>query len=339
MYLKSLDMSDDHTVGKPQDYAPFRQLAIDSSDLARLSNLRPMIVARDTILLWLEIILAWTICAIWTEWWIVLGAIPLIGTRIYALFIIGHDGIHRRLFYHVRANDLWNDLFILGSVGLITRINRANHIHHHWTLGRIDDPDRYKYTHAGRETSAMVFAKLTGLPFLIRAIENVFKRSAQKPPVFPTNRTRGYIPRDILIIFSWQFALIAGLSAMIGWWAFFVLWIIPVYVFAYTADISRVFFEHSCIEDDAVADRKMRLITYYAPYWERVILAPMNMNYHAAQHLWPSVPYYNLAKADHLLRTSLCRDYRLVWRRSYLVYLVTYLRSLPARRLQAIAKS
>jgi len=49
----------------------------------------------------------------------VLLAIPVIGNRYYALFIIGHDGMHRRLFPHIKRNDFWNDLLVLAPIGAI----------------------------------------------------------------------------------------------------------------------------------------------------------------------------------------------------------------------------
>jgi fatty acid desaturase len=63
------------------------------------------------------------------------------------------------------------------------------------------------------------------------------------------------------------------------------------------------------------------------------LLAPMNMNYHAAHHLWPSIPYYNLPVADREIR------YRpeaagLEWRGSYFAYLLRYWLRLPLAECQ-----
>jgi fatty acid desaturase len=58
-----------------------------------------------------------------------------------------------------------------------------------------------------------------------------------------------------------------------------------------------------------------------------MIFAPHNMNYHMAHHLWPSIPYYNLPAADALVRESEIvkrGDDRLVWRKSYIGYMVAY---------------
>jgi fatty acid desaturase len=70
------------------------------------------------------------------------------------------------------------------------------------------------------------------------------------------------------------------------------------------------------------------LITFLSNPVERVFLAPLNMNYHAAHHLWPSIPYYNLARADCEIR-NLPAAAGLEWRGSYTGYLLRYFRLLP----------
>src|SRR5262249_35456749 len=136
-----------------------------------------------------------------------------------------------------------------------------------------------------------------------------------------------YTARDLAVIGCWQAALIAGLSLAIGWWAWPLLWLTPIYVFTFLADNLRSFAEHSHPESDAAADQH-RLITFVSNPLERLFLAPMNMNYHAVHHLWTSIPYYNLPQADQELRGQSAAA-GLEWRRSYLGYLWRYGRALP----------
>jgi fatty acid desaturase len=105
------------------------------------------------------------------------------------------------------------------------------------------------------------------------------------------------------------------------------MWLVPVYFFTYLGDSIRSFAEHSHPEADDLADEH-RLITDVSSPVERMFFAPMNMNVHAAHHLWVSIPYYNLPKADALMRAHpLARD--LEWRRSYVGYLIRYALALP----------
>ncbi len=306
-----------------QTYAPWRKTLLTREQLEELGRLRPARMMLDTALLWAQIVATWGTVAVWPYWWVTALAIPVIGTRYYALMIIGHDGLHRRLFSSTTTNDAWNDIFVLGPVGAITRINRRNHMNHHMTLGLAHDPDRYKYLSNDKATLTALLFSLTGLRYVLRALGNVFlpKDNVKREP---------YTLRDLAILLLWQGALIGGLSWAIGWWAYPVLWLCPVYIFAFTADIVRVFLEHSHPEPDGISDSRSRLVSFISNPVERRIFAPLNMNFHAAHHLWPSIPYYNLPRADGLIRTMASAENGLVWRRSYVGYLLCFARTIRA---------
>jgi fatty acid desaturase len=61
---------------------------------------------------------------------------------------------------------------------------------------------------------------------------------------------------------------------------------------------------------------------------ERFFVAPLNMNHHAAHHLWPSIPYYNLAAAEREMWATGATA-GMERRKSYLGYLRRYWRALP----------
>ena len=200
---------------------------------------------------------------------------------------------------------------------------RKARLKHHAKLSLPGDPDRYKYIAANKPTRLRYALILTGLPYLLRALGNVFLGSRPQKAV----TTGGYTPRDLAILCLWQAALIGGLSRGIGWWAYPVLWVLPVYVFTYTADIVRVFLEHSLPGGDDVADTTMRLVTYASNRVERQFFAPMNMNFHTVHHLWPSIPYYNLPIAEaRVIAWSRAggSNGRIIWRASYVRYLLDY---------------
>jgi fatty acid desaturase len=275
-----------------QTYEPYRSSLLARTDLFRLYRLSPRRVIVDTLAAWGAILAAMAAVAVKPTWWMVALAVPVIGTRLYSLLIIAHDGLHRRLFGTVRANDLWNDLFILGSIGTITRLNRINHMRRHAELALPTDPDRFKYARAGRETPLRFLATLTCVPLLVKTVGNVLlpKQRTNENGAYSTSAIpqKGYCLRDVAIIGSWQIALIGGLSWAIGWWAYPILWVIPV-VFAVCCDILRVFCEHSRLTDDDEADTTMRLVSYEANLLEKILFAPNNMNHHIAHHLWPSI--------------------------------------------------
>jgi fatty acid desaturase len=322
-------------------YHPFRRTLLTPEQVRSLSALRPARVVADTLWCWLWIIGAWAAVATWTRWWVVALAIPVIGTRYYALFIIGHDGLHRRLFPNRERNDLFNDVCILGALGAVTRINNRNHLRHHQYLATQDDPDRHRHACFNKSEVVEVVAFLTGISSVFTSVKNVFfpstgvKKSGApdaaevqgEPGTALASTPESYTARDMVILLAWQAALIGGLSWAIGWWAYPVLWLVPVFVFTYLGDNLRSFVEHSHPESDDKADEH-RLVTFISNRLERLFVAPMNMNYHAAHHLWVGIPYYNLPRADRLMREH-PGSAALEWRRSYLGYLWRYLRAMP----------
>jgi len=280
-----------------QKYPPYRSLLLSPEELAELTTLSPAKVFVDVAFLWTQIFTAWIFAAALRSWWIYPLAAAFVGNRYYSLYIIGHDGLHRRLHDRTALNDLVNDLLVLGPIGVATRLNRRNHMTHHVALHLEQDPDAYKYQSRHRLTLLQYFWSLTGLPYVVRAVGNVFRKRPEDH-----DKAAHRTPRELFIIIGWQLLLAALLWSLIGWWGYFVLWWIPVYVFTFAADLARVFCEHSVPRADAVALCE-RLVTFEANRLELALFAPMNMNHHAAHHLWPSIPYYNLPRATAAMRS------------------------------------
>lgn len=311
-----------------QAYSPFRTSLISRDDLHRLNVLRPWIAMCHTIWRWALIVVAWVVVAKWPSIYTAVGAFFVVGINFYGLYIILHDGIHRRIFPSVWLNDLWNDVTMMAPIGAITHINRHNHMMHHRVTCLPDDPDRFKYVHEGKEPVMPFMSFLTGLTHLVPIVRNVFFERPAVASIEATAVSRErYTARDVAILFVWQATLIGGLTYFISWWAYPLLWLAPAYALAYRADVVRVFCEHSMMTSDAAADESMRLVTYESNWFEKMFFAPHNMNFHMAHHLWPSIPYYNLPEADRLIRDSeyVCRgDSRLIWRKSYFEYIWSY---------------
>lgn len=302
-------------------YQRYRRTLLSPERVRELSTLRPWRVVLHTSWCWLWIVAAWALVAWKPTWWTALAAFCVVGSRYYALFIIGHDGMHRRLFGRIRTNDLFADLLIYGPVGVITRINNRNHFDHHQHLATDLDPDRHKHGCFNKASALGLVSFLTGLSSVFKSLAHVF--------LFQKRSGGGelYTLRDVAILVGWQALLIGGLSWTIGWWAYLALWLAPVYVFAFLGDNFRSFAEHSHAEPDHEADEH-RLITYLSNPIERLLVAPMNMNFHAAHHLWPSIPYYNLPLADREIR-AMREAQGLEWRTSYFGYLLRYYLALP----------
>lgn len=275
---------------------PYRQL-ITAQERADLSRPRPRRVIRDIALLWLQIVAAWLLAAWSMHPLAIVACAAFIGNRYYSLFIIGHDGLHRRLHPNPATNDLINDVLILGAICAITRVNRVNHMQHHQTLGLPDDPDRFKYESRLDLSTTRLLLSFTGVPLVFRSAANVF---VHKPTRRSVDGAR-YRLRDVTIILGWQALLAGGLTLMFGWWGYPAMWLVPVAVFAVAFDLVRVFCEHSVEEDSPDVGTAERLIMIDSSPLERTLFAPKNMNHHVAHHVWPAVPYFNLPAATRLI--------------------------------------
>jgi fatty acid desaturase len=310
-------------------YTPYRQELLAPDRVRELSRLRPWRAAADVAGCWAVIVAAWAGAAAVGTWWaVVLGAI-VVGNRYYSLWIIGHDGLHRRLISGKARNDLFTDLFCFGCIGAITRINNRNHLEHHTTLASEHDPDRHRHGCFNKGTRLSLAGYLTSLSSVARSLGNVFGRvpGAADEHDAPRAPRPAYRPRDIAIIAGWQLLLLVVLTLLFGWWGFIVMWWLPVFALAFLADNLRSFAEHSHPEADSLADEH-RLISYKPPFLEGQLLSPKSMNFHAVHHLWPSIPYYNLAQADAEVRRAPGSE-DLTWRGSYLAYLLRYSRAMP----------
>jgi len=314
---------------KASPYLPYRRTLLNSAQIKELSTPKPWRALVDATICWAWIFAAMGLVAYHTTWWTVLLAIPVIGNRYYALFIIGHDGLHRRLFPTIRRNDFWNDALIMGPIGAITRLNNRNHLAHHRHLATESDPDRHKHACLNKADRIELLEFLSGVASFWKSGKAVLSSRGKKNS--QGSRTNSapdaHTFRDFAILSGWFLALAGGLTWFIGWWAYPVLWLVPVYLFMVLGDNFRSFAEHSHPEGDQTADGH-RLISYTSNPFERMLVAPMNMNFHIAHHLWPSIPYYNLPRADRLIRQHPGAA-GLEWRGSYFAYLATYWLALP----------
>lgn len=310
-----------------QSYLPYRAQLLRREELQQLGRLQPAVAARDTVLLWLQILLAWAVAARYPMVWCNVLMACIVGNRYYSLFIIGHDGLHRRLHESRNVNDWWNNLLLIGPLGAITRLNRRNHMTHHGALALPTDPDYYKYQRRTALGLTAYLWSLTGLPLVWNAARNVYAVGQATADTATAPDAVKYRAHEICIVVAWQLTLIGGLTLTFGWWGYFLMWLAPVYVFTCAADIVRVFCEHSVLHaEDSECGLSDRMVTFQSYWLERQLFSPMNMNHHAAHHLWPSIPYYNLPQATRLIKARIeCGQSSQVsifrWQGSYLDYL------------------
>ena len=93
--------------------------------------------------------------------------------------------------------------------------------------------------------------------------------------------------------------LFAGLAAAGIWWAYPLLWLVPLLTWMMVITRIRNIAEHAVVPDSNDPLRNTR--TTKASLIERALVAPYFVNYHLEHHLLYYVPCYNLPKLHAIL--------------------------------------
>ena len=105
--------------------------------------------------------------------------------------------------------------------------------------------------------------------------------------------------------FAVNAVLFAGLAAAGVWWAYPLLWLLPLLTWQMVITRIRNIAEHAVVPDSSDPLRNTR--TTHANFLERLFIAPYYVNYHLEHHLLFYVPCYNLPRVHRILsRKPVC---------------------------------
>jgi len=247
------------------------------------------------------IVIAAAITASWQLWSVNLAAgiagyiaaVILVGSRQHALAIMMHEGAHYRLSPNRFLNELIGQAGAAWLLLIDQRFYREHHFAHHRAPNTEDDPDWEL-----RESGDWSFPKTrTGLFFLflgdalgLRLIDQLrfFGRYAWRPRPPKDGWDFGKLFYHIVL-----FSAMTWFFGKTGWIIFLAYWVVPMLTWLKVVLRFRTIAEHYALEYDHMY-RDTR--TTYPQWWERVLFAPKNINYHLDHHLYPSVPFYNLPR-------------------------------------------
>jgi fatty acid desaturase len=102
--------------------------------------------------------------------------------------------------------------------------------------------------------------------------------------------------------FAVNAVMFAGLAAAGVWWAYPLLWLLPLVTWMMVITRIRNIAEHAVVPDSADPLRNTR--TTRANLLERLFIAPYYVNYHLEHHLLFYVPCYNLPRVHRILSAS-----------------------------------
>ena len=100
--------------------------------------------------------------------------------------------------------------------------------------------------------------------------------------------------------------LFVGLAAAGVWWAYPLLWLLPLLTWQMVITRIRNIAEHAVVPDSSDPLRNTR--TTHANFLERLFIAPYYVNYHLEHHLLFYVPCYNLPHVHRILGESRYAD-------------------------------
>jgi fatty acid desaturase len=228
-----------------------------------------------------------------------LVAVVVIGGRQLGLAILMHDAAHRALFKNTRLNDTLGAFLCGWPVGASLTLYRPYHLSHHRHTQQSEDPDlvlsapfpitRQSFWRKMRRDMlgvtgyqrrmAFFRAEMGDDPSRWQRIQNLFQ--AEKHFLL-TNLT------------------ILGILAAAGvWWAYFVLWLLPLLTWYQVISRIRNIAEHAVVANND--DRLRNTRTTLASWGMRMVLAPYWVNYHLEHHLFVFTPCWKLPAAHRML--------------------------------------
>ena len=244
-------------------------------------------------------------------WWpnplTFLLAVGIIGSRQLGLAILMHDGAHGCLSADEKVNLTLSQWFCAYPIFAETRAYRRYHLQHHARTQQEDDPD-------------LVLSApfpITGMSYRRKFVRDITgqtgyqQRKAQLlnalgPKEWPLAQRAAHFWEKLGPQFAVNAVLFAGLAAAGVWWAYPLLWLLPLLTWQMVITRIRNIAEHAVVPDSADPLRNTR--TTHANFLERLFIAPYYVNYHLEHHLLFYVPCYNLPRVHRILSESRYAD-------------------------------
>lgn len=255
---------------------------------------------------WFWIAVAFVVAGIWTNVFTILFALILIGAKQLGCAIIMHDASHHSLFKSRKMNDIIGNWF--GAFPIIHNVQqyRPYHLQHHKATGTEDDPD-INLTKGYPTTPASMTRKFSRDLFGVSGVKGnyglllmhlgILKYSLGNYIEKIVKEERGYL---------WQNAfqnlkgpLASHLIILAICWFFGKPWLYLLWLGALFTTYMLILRVRSMAEHSMVADKRNVLLnsrTIHANWLERMLFAPLNVNYHLEHHLLFTVPSYNFKK-------------------------------------------
>jgi fatty acid desaturase len=276
--------------GESVSGAQFRGLASEAREMATLT---PGVIAYNfgyLALVWAIAIGAMALVAIHPAWYTIVFALLVVSSRQQALLNCEHEAIHGKFVRSRRWNDFIGRYLCAAPVGSPYAASRHRHLTHHRLLGTPDDPDKELHSGESKKTRKGLARHFVG--GLLGGYAGMILMGPRVPQSSTDPASRR---RDIVSLLVAQVVFFAFVTLVFEWWIYPLIWLLPLATVTVLTHLVRSFVEHA-ITDSESGDHSNRLITIRSNFFERALIAPFGMNYHAEHHLLPSVPAPRLKK-------------------------------------------
>ena len=254
---------------------------------------------------WLSIGLAIAVGVLWPV--TIPLMVMLVGTRQLGLFILMHDAAHAVLHRNRHINDFVGRWFCGDELSAY----RAYHLQHHRFVQQTEDPDLVlsaPFPITRDSLRRKIIRDLSGQTFLKQRFGGLVERLRAKDrleswPALITqeaNRQRFFLVGNAL-----GFALFCAVGL---WWAWLLMWLLPMATWLPLVTRLRNIAEHALIAQNE-PDPMRHARTTQASLLERMLIAPYWVNYHGEHHMFTQIPCWNLPLAHRLLsrQGAVCR--------------------------------
>lgn len=231
--------------------------------------------------------------------------IMVIGTRQLGLAILMHEAAHGALAKDLKLNDFLGHWLCAVPIGADLGDYRPYHLSHHKYAQNPEDPDLvlsapFPVTPASLRRK--IIRDLTGQTFFKQRVLFAIRAYASQRDE-DTADGAVVTGRSVVPFLVVNALMLLGLSLAGVWWAYFALWLLPLATWFPLVTRLRNIAEHACVEGSATdAFRAAR--TTSAGWWERILIAPYWVNFHAEHHLFMHVPCWKLADLHRAVRAK-----------------------------------
>lgn len=260
---------------------------------------------------WAWIALAFTLVYFYPAVWAIVPALFIIGGKQLGCAIIMHDAGHHALFQSKGINIILGNIF--GAWPIFHNVNQyaPYHLKHHLNAGLNEDPDLL-LTRGYPTTRASLIRKffrdLSGITG-VKAFTGLMMMHLGYLKYNLGNRITKSRPENLPAAFIHNLSgpLLANLFLVVLFWLLNAPWLYLLWIGAYLTTFQfslrvRSMAEHSMSPDPGNPKQNSR--TVKANFIEKILFAPLHVNYHAEHHLAMAVPSYRLPALRNMMKSK-----------------------------------